>query len=144
MFSVYGVKLLSLKTIPPWWQTFRWRHRGWNAGAEVAETTVIRLLCCGFRRTGKAAEQVYQCWWRICREINVFRGSNIMCFTFYINLWPVCWLSLVSYVTTLSVAENTQRQCYDNQWMMNQKGFGRKPQWPNLRYHFGIKYCKYQ
>jgi hypothetical protein len=23
MFSVYGVKLLSLKTIPPWWQTFR-------------------------------------------------------------------------------------------------------------------------
>jgi hypothetical protein len=27
---------------------------------------------CGFRRTGKAMRQVYQCWWRICREINVF------------------------------------------------------------------------
>jgi hypothetical protein len=36
-------------------------------GAEVAE----RLLCCGFQRSGKAMGQVYQCWWRICREINV-------------------------------------------------------------------------
>jgi hypothetical protein len=46
-----------------------------------------RLLCSGFRRTGKAMGQVYQCWWRICREINVFfQGSNITCFTFYINL----------------------------------------------------------
>jgi hypothetical protein len=40
-----------------------------------------RLLCCGFRRTGKAMEQVYQCWWRICGEINVFfqvRISHIL------------------------------------------------------------------
>jgi hypothetical protein len=28
---------------------------------EVAETTVNRLLCCGFRRTGKAMGQVYHC-----------------------------------------------------------------------------------
>jgi hypothetical protein len=40
-----------------------------DAGAEVAETTVKRLLCCGFRRASTAAEQVYQCWWRICREM---------------------------------------------------------------------------
>jgi hypothetical protein len=32
--------------------------------------------------------QVYQRWWRICREINVFPGSNITCFTFYIHLCP--------------------------------------------------------
>jgi hypothetical protein len=38
----------------------------------VAETIVKRLLCCRFRRTVKAMGQVYQCWWRICREINVF------------------------------------------------------------------------
>jgi hypothetical protein len=38
----------------------------------VTETTVKRLLCCGFRRTGKAMGHVYQCWRRICREINVF------------------------------------------------------------------------
>jgi hypothetical protein len=37
----------------------------------VAETIVIRLIFCGFRCTGKAMGQVYQCW-RVCREINVF------------------------------------------------------------------------
>jgi hypothetical protein len=41
-------------------------------GAEVGETTVKRPPCCGFRRTGKAMGQVYQCWWSICREINNF------------------------------------------------------------------------
>jgi hypothetical protein len=29
---------------PPWWQMFRWWRRGWNRGAEMAETTVKRLL----------------------------------------------------------------------------------------------------
>jgi hypothetical protein len=29
------------------------------------------LLCCGFRRAGKAMGRVYQCWCRICREIDV-------------------------------------------------------------------------
>jgi hypothetical protein len=72
---------------PPWWQTFRWWRRAWNGGAGVAETAAKRLLCCGFRRTGNAMGQVYQCWWRICREIDVFPGSNITCFTFYIHLW---------------------------------------------------------
>jgi hypothetical protein len=37
--------------------------------AEVAETTVKRLLWCGFRSTGKVMEQVYQCWWVIRREM---------------------------------------------------------------------------
>jgi hypothetical protein len=50
----------------------------------VTETTVKRLLCYVFRRTGKAMEQVYQYWWRICREINVFffqfRISHILRF----------------------------------------------------------------
>jgi hypothetical protein len=43
----------------------------------VAETTVKRRLCCGFRRTGKAMGQVYRCWWRICQEINVFSQVRI-------------------------------------------------------------------
>jgi hypothetical protein len=35
-------------------------------------------------------EQVYQCWCRICREINVFFPDlNITC------LWPIYWLSLM-------------------------------------------------
>jgi hypothetical protein len=50
----------------------------------VAETTVKRLLCCGFGRTGKVTEQVHQCSWRICQEIYVFfqvRISYVLRFT---------------------------------------------------------------
>jgi hypothetical protein len=45
--------------------------------------------------TGKAKEHVYQCWWRICREIFFFPGSNITCFRFYIHLLPIFWLFLL-------------------------------------------------
>jgi hypothetical protein len=30
-----------------------------------------RILCCGFHDTGKAMEEVYQCRWKIYRQINV-------------------------------------------------------------------------
>jgi hypothetical protein len=40
----------------------------------MAETTVKRLLCCGFRHSGKVMGQAYQYWWRICQEMNVFSG----------------------------------------------------------------------
>jgi hypothetical protein len=73
-----------------------------------------RLLCCGFRRTGKAMGRMYQCWWRIFHEINGFPGSNITCFTFYIHLWPIYWLSHVCNVF------NVDRR------MMNWKGYARK------------------
>jgi hypothetical protein len=52
----------------------------------VAEITVKRLLCCGFRRTDKAMGQVYQRWWRIYREF-FFPGSIITCFTFQIHIF---------------------------------------------------------
>jgi hypothetical protein len=58
MFPVYGGMCLSHKAVPPWWQTFCQRQRGWNEGAEVAETTVKRLLCCGFSCAGKAMGQI--------------------------------------------------------------------------------------
>jgi hypothetical protein len=60
--------------------------RSCNKSVEMAETTVKRLLCCEFRRTGKAMGQVYQCWWRICRENVFFPGSNMTCLTLYIHL----------------------------------------------------------
>jgi hypothetical protein len=41
-----------------------------------------KLLRCGFRRAGKAMGQVYQCWWRMCREINVF--SRLEYHMFYV------------------------------------------------------------
>jgi hypothetical protein len=72
-------------------QTIRWWRTGWNGGAEVAETTIQRLLCCGFRRTGKATGQVYQCWWRICRERNVFFHS-FKYHTFYVSYPFVAYL----------------------------------------------------
>jgi hypothetical protein len=49
----------------------------------VAETTVKRLLCCGFGLTGKAMGQLYQSWWRLCQEIDVFPSFkyHVLCFT---------------------------------------------------------------
>jgi hypothetical protein len=56
-------------------------------GAEVAETTVKILLCCGFRRTSKAMGQVYQCWRRTCREINAIFQVRIL---HVIRLLSIC------------------------------------------------------
>jgi hypothetical protein len=57
MFLVYGGKCLSRKAAQNWvnvsLMTKRLKRR-----CEMAETTVKRLLCCGFRRTGKAMGQV--------------------------------------------------------------------------------------
>jgi hypothetical protein len=36
----------------------------------------------GFDALVKRWGQVYQCWWRICQEISVIPGLNIMCFMF--------------------------------------------------------------
>jgi hypothetical protein len=66
---------------------------GLNGGPEVAETTVKTLLCCRFRRTGKAMGQVYECWWRICREINVFFRHEYHMF---------CFISICDLFTDLS------------------------------------------
>jgi hypothetical protein len=54
------------------------------------------FLCSGFRRSGRAMRQVYQCWWRLCRQINVsFIFEYHIFFTFYIHFLPIYWLSLV-------------------------------------------------
>jgi hypothetical protein len=87
-------------------QTFRWWRRGWNGGAEVAETTVKRHLCCGFRRTGKAMGQMYQCWWRICREISGF--SRFEYHMFYVS-YP--------FVTYLQTFPHNYASRRENIWM---------------------------
>jgi hypothetical protein len=70
MFPVYGGKCLSHKSVQNWVEKFSQGHSkvadDARPGAEVAKTTVKRLLCCGFRRTVKVMGQVYQCWWRMC------------------------------------------------------------------------------
>jgi hypothetical protein len=89
-------------------------------GAEVAETTVKRFLCCGFRRAGKAMGQVYQCWWRICREVNVF--SRFEYHMFYV-LYPFFLVSRDGLWATLSLPENEDEipralnfTCWNSGW----------------------------
>jgi hypothetical protein len=64
------------------------------ADDEEVETEVRKWLrqqskdfyAAGFYITGHIG-QVYQCWWGVCPDINVFPpGSNITYFTFCINL----------------------------------------------------------
>jgi hypothetical protein len=86
-------RVCRVKRFTAGWQTFRASGRSWNGGAEVTETTVNRLLCCGFPRTGKAMGQLYQCWWRIYRDINVFfqvRISHVLRFISICDLLTDC------------------------------------------------------
>jgi hypothetical protein len=112
MFLVYGGVCLSRNAIHNWVEKF---SRGRSnvaddarSGAEVAETTVKILLCCGFRRTGKTMGQVYQCW-RICREIYVFSRYEYHMF-YVLYLWPIFWLSLVIAVFLKMTLEPTLNQ----------------------------------
>jgi hypothetical protein len=50
----------------------------------------------GFRRTAKAMGQVYQCWWRICREIDAFTPPPRFEYHMFYVLYP-----FVTYVLTL-------------------------------------------
>jgi hypothetical protein len=65
MFPVYGGKCLSRKAVHSCVEKFSQGGSKFaddaRPGAEVAETIVKRLLCCGFRSNGKATGQVYQC-----------------------------------------------------------------------------------
>jgi hypothetical protein len=69
-------------------------------GAEVAEPTAKTFLCCGFRRTGKAMGQVYQSWWSICLEINVFSRFEyhmfyvLYLFVTYLLTLPRTWCNM--------------------------------------------------
>jgi hypothetical protein len=103
MFPVYGVKCLSRKTVHNLVEKFSHVRSkvadDARPGAEVVETTVKIFLCSGFRLTGKAMGQVYQCWWRICREINVF-FSRFEYNMFYV-LFP-----FVTYLLTLPLIWN--------------------------------------
>jgi hypothetical protein len=65
MFSVYGRKCLSRKAVHNWVEK-RGKRLLEDEEIEMDVRKWMRLLCCGFRRAGKAVGQVYQCWWRIC------------------------------------------------------------------------------
>jgi hypothetical protein len=71
MFVLYGGSVCHVKRFTAGSRNFL-KDEEVETDAEVAETKIKRLLCCGFRRTVKAMGQVYQCWWRICREVIFF------------------------------------------------------------------------
>jgi hypothetical protein len=97
MFPLYGWKCLSRKMVHNWIEKFSQGRSNVEddarQGAEVAGTTVKRVLCCGFRRIYKTMGQVYQCWCRICRQTNVFLRFEYR--MFYVS-YP-----FVTYVLTL-------------------------------------------
>jgi hypothetical protein len=64
MFPVYAGKCLSGKTVHDWVE----KRDNRFADDEEVETEFRKWL----RRTGKAMGHVYQCWWRICREMFFF------------------------------------------------------------------------
>jgi hypothetical protein len=117
LFAVGSVCLV--KRFTTGCQTFSCWRRSWNGGAEVADTTVKRLLCRVFRRTGKAMGQVYQYWWRIWRDINVSSGLeyHTFCvlyeFVTYLPSFLVIWYHLLlvlilapTFVLTLAFTYN--------------------------------------
>jgi hypothetical protein len=79
---------------------------------QVTETAVKKLLCCGFRRTGKAIRQAYQCWWRIYREIHVFSRFEYQ--IFYVLYQFVTYLLTLLRVTRRPQClqePTTERKC---------------------------------
>jgi hypothetical protein len=98
MFPVYGGKCLTRNAVHNWVEKFpQGRSKvadDARPGAKVAETTVKIFLCCRFRRTGKEMRQMYQCLWRICREM-IFFFPRFEYHMFYV-LYP-----FVTYLLTL-------------------------------------------
>jgi hypothetical protein len=99
MFPVYGRECSSRKAVHNWVEKFSQGRLkvadDARQGVEVAETIVERFLCCAFRRIAKATAEVYQCWWRICREITAFILSSFEYHMLYV-LYP-----FVTYLLTL-------------------------------------------
>jgi hypothetical protein len=101
---------------------------------EQAETTIKRLQCCRFWHTGKAVRQVYQCWWSICREINVFSKFEYHMFyvlypylTYLLTLPCICvhifffdWLSFFTFSVAGCIASVVWWQIndeFERTWM---------------------------
>jgi hypothetical protein len=110
VFPVYGGKCLSRKAVHNWVDEFSLGRSkvadDARPGKEMAEATFILWVS----TTGKAMGQVYQCWWRNCRDIDVF--SRFEYHIFYI-LYP-----FVTYLLTLPriQIENTLLKKILTQW----------------------------
>jgi hypothetical protein len=81
MVPVCGGSVCGIKQFTAGWQTFCWWRRGWNGGAEMAETTV-----------SSDGGYVEKC---------AFSPRSNITFYVLIHLWPIHWL--FSYVYTVCV-----------------------------------------
>jgi hypothetical protein len=82
LFKVGSV--CRVKQFTAGWQTFRWR-RGWNGGGKWLRQQSKDFYAAGFDAMGDA----YQCWWRICREINVFFKFPISHVLLFISIYDL-------------------------------------------------------
>jgi hypothetical protein len=99
-YFLFTMKVFVVQLDRETWQILRWWRRGWNMCRSGWDNSK-KFLYCRFRRTVKAMGQVYECLWRICREIYV-SSQNVTHFTFYIHLWPIYWPSIRSFPTLTS------------------------------------------
>jgi hypothetical protein len=84
MFHVHSGKCVLRKAVRSWVEKFsQGRSKGANDETEV-RTWLKRqskdFCVAGFDALVKRWDECIECWWRICRELNVyfFPGSNIM------------------------------------------------------------------
>jgi hypothetical protein len=93
MLPVYGEKCLSRKVVQNLVEKFsKGRSKvadDAHRGVEVAETTVKRLLCRGFRRTGKAMGTGLSVLVEDMSRNKYFFQVRMSRFAFYIHLWPI-------------------------------------------------------
>jgi hypothetical protein len=89
MFPIYGGKCLSRKAVHNWvkvsLKTKRLKRRRESDRQQSKD-----FYAAGFRRTCKAMGHVYQCWWRICREVNTLfqvRKSHVLRFISFCGLF---------------------------------------------------------
>jgi hypothetical protein len=65
-----------------------------------------KCLCRGFRRTSKTMGQVYQCWWRICRDIIV--SPTFEYHMIYVSYLFMTYLLTLPHITScLCLSNNT-------------------------------------
>jgi hypothetical protein len=77
------------------------------------------LQCCGFRCTGKAMGEVYQCWWRICRETNFFlqvRVSHVLRFISNSDEKTNFIWAILQRIRTVILLKPAQYATWDQTW----------------------------
>jgi hypothetical protein len=108
LFTVISV--CRVKRFTTRWKTYLWSRRGWNGGAEVVDTTVKILLCCGFRSIGKIMEDKSRNRFFFIFEYHIFyvlypfvtHLLTLPCIArkslkgFWWNLVRICWHSKIS------------------------------------------------